>query len=63
MYYVNHYVIDWDKVQTLDDLKRLLAAMQFTFEPTCEVGDIIDMLRLEPKRPASTLLLSAREGR
>jgi hypothetical protein len=33
--YVNHYVIDWDKVQTLDDVKRLIKAMNITFEPDC----------------------------
>jgi len=33
MYYSNHYVIVWDKVKTLEDVKRLLKAAQITFEP------------------------------
>jgi hypothetical protein len=50
MYYVNHYVIDWNKVQTLDDLKRIMESMNIAFEPDCPTVDgIIDLLRLEKK--------------
>ena len=50
MYYVNHYVIDWDKVKTLDDMKRLVKAMNIAFEPDCaELSGIEDLVRLEPK--------------
>lgn len=50
MYYVQHYVIDWDKVQALDDMKRLLAAMQITFEPDNKgIESIKDLVRLELK--------------
>ena len=33
MYYLQHYVIDWDKVNSIDDLKRLIAVMCIAFEP------------------------------
>lgn len=50
MHYLTHYVIDWDKVQSLDDIKRLLAAMRITFEPNCASLDAIhDLVRSEPK--------------
>ena len=50
MYYVNHYVIDWDKVKTLDDMKRLIKAMNIAFEPDCgTLKGIEDLVRLEPK--------------
>lgn len=50
MYYVQHYVIDWDKVQSLGDMKRLLAAMQITFEPDNKgIESIKDLVRLELK--------------
>jgi hypothetical protein len=32
MYYLQHYVIDWDKVKTVEDLKIILQAMEPTFE-------------------------------
>ena len=51
MYYLNHYVIDWDKVQTLDDVKRLLRKIDFAFESDVDISDIADFVRLEPKYP------------
>jgi len=35
MYYLNHYKIAWDKVQTLDDIKKILQALDLAFEPNC----------------------------
>jgi hypothetical protein len=53
MYWLNHYVVDWDKVQTLDDMKRLMKAMNITFEPDYEgLEDIKYLLRLESKSKA-----------
>lgn len=57
MYYLEHYVIDWEKVQSLDDMKRLLAAMQIAFEPDHKnIESIQDLVRLEPKgSPIATM--------
>ena len=50
MHYVDHYVIQWDRVQSLDDLKRLIAAMQITFEPNHQYLDtIMDLVEREKK--------------
>lgn len=50
MYYLKHYVIDWEKVKTLDDVQRLLHAMNVTFEPdNPNVKHIEDLVRLEDK--------------
>lgn len=53
MYYVNHYVIDWDKVRDVQDLKRILMALQIAFEPDCPTLDLVrDFVDLKPKRSA-----------
>ena len=49
MYYLHHYVIDWEKVKTLEDVKRLIAAMNITFERTVDTSSIQDLVRLEEK--------------
>lgn len=42
------YVIDWDKVQTLDDMKRLLAAFNVWFTPNNpNLKNIEDLVRVE----------------
>jgi hypothetical protein len=51
MYYLNHYVVDWDKVTTLDDIKRLLAALDLSFEPDRDLRLIEDLVLLVPKNP------------
>lgn len=33
MYWLTHYTINWDKVETLDDLKEIVKALQIAFEP------------------------------
>lgn len=51
-YYHHHYVIDWDKVLTLDDMKRLVKAMNITFERDCDhdrLQSIMDLVHLEEK--------------
>ena len=56
MYYLNHYVIVWENVKSLDDMKRLIQAMQITFEPNSDMSNIQDLVRLVPKRtPQITL--------
>lgn len=49
MYYPHRYVIDWEKVKTLDDMKRLVAAMNITFERDVNIASIQDLVRLEEK--------------
>jgi len=49
MYYLNHYVIDWDKVQSLDDVKRLLKALHISFEPNADIASIKDLVKLQDK--------------
>lgn len=51
VYYLNHYVIDWDKVLTLDDVKRVLKAMDIAFEPDyLNLDDIRDLVKFEKKK-------------
>ena len=49
MYYLHHYVIDWDKVRSLDDLIRILKVMNMAFERTTDGESIKDLVRLEKK--------------
>ena len=50
VYHTHHYVIDWDKVQTLDDIKRLLKAIDIAFEPNHkEIENIQDLVELKEK--------------
>lgn len=50
MYFINHYVIDWDKVQTLEDMKRIISTINISFEPnTPNLENIKDLVREEPK--------------
>lgn len=50
MYFLNHYVIDWEKVKTLDDIKRILKALDIGFEPNNpNVDAIMDLVNLQNK--------------
>ena len=50
MFYMDHFVIDWEKVQTVDDLKRLIAAMQISFEPNDpNLSTVQDLVKRERK--------------
>ena len=53
MYYLHHYVVDWDKVQSLDDVKRILKVMNMAFERTTDAESIKDLVRLEEKPTVS----------
>jgi len=33
MYYLNHYVVQWDQVQSFESLKEIIKAMDVAFEP------------------------------
>ena len=51
MYYTSHYVIDWDKVETLEDMKLLISAMEISFEPDSpNLGTILHLVRQEEKK-------------
>lgn len=49
MYYLHHYKVQWDRVKTLDDVKRILVALDFAFERTCDVSGIQDLVELVEK--------------
>lgn len=49
MYYLYHYVVDWSKVETLDDLKSILARKGISFEPYENQEGIEHMLQLVSK--------------
>lgn len=49
MYYTNHWVIDWDKVKSFDDLKRIVAMLDITFDYPVNVSSVVDLVHLERK--------------
>ena len=51
MYYTSHFVIDWDKVDSLEDIMLILEAMNITFEPNQDVSKLLKFVRLEDKPP------------
>jgi hypothetical protein len=52
MYYTTHYVIDWDKVKTLDDLKLIIKAINISFEPDCTDIKEIEHLTILQNKPS-----------
>ena len=43
---IDYYIVDWEKVQTLDDMKRLLAALGVLFgSNTPNLESIKDLVR------------------
>ncbi len=57
MYCSQHYVIDWNRVATLEDVKRILKSFGIAYEPDSpEVEAVKDLLRLEDK-PQTLLIL------
>jgi len=51
-HYTQHYVIEWDKVKTLEDLKLTIKAINITFEPDFEdLSSLGDFVKLENKPP------------
>lgn len=56
MYFLQHYKIDFDKVQTIEDIKRLLKAIDIGFEPNNpRLKDIEDLVKLEDKQSFDSL--------
>ena len=59
VYCTHHYVINWDKVQTLDDMKRLMKAIDFSFEPNhSDIEKIKDLVELKEKEKIGFLTTS-----
>lgn len=51
VYYTSHYVIDWNKVQTLEDVKNILKAVNISFEPNYpDMALIQDYVISQPKQ-------------
>ena len=49
---LERYVIDWDRVETLSQVKLILMAMDVAFEPGCPTLQLVrDLVRLEVKAP------------
>jgi hypothetical protein len=49
MYYVNQYEIDWDKVNSFEDIKRILRATNMVFDPPMLPREIEDLVILKEK--------------
>lgn len=58
MYYVNEYVIQWDRVQSIEDIKKILQAINPRFEPDCQALPLVQYLcEMQRKVPGSTIPL------
>ena len=50
--YDDHYVINWDAVQTIDDIKAILKALDISFGPDHPaMGDLARYVELQPNNP------------
>lgn len=49
MYFTHHYKIDFEKVKSLEDVIRILKAMDISFERSDNVKEIEDLIKLEEK--------------
>ena len=57
MFYLNNYVIDWSKVNSLEQLKAILIAMDISFEPNCPtIEPIKELLILKDKMGISNCI-------
>lgn len=51
MYFTSHYKIDFDKVKTLEDVKRILKVLDLGLEPNHpKLKDIEDLVKLKVKQ-------------
>ena len=49
-YFTQHYVVDWNKVKTFEDLIRVLKVMEISFEQdTTFLSNIMDLVTLQDK--------------
>ena len=59
MYWTHHYIIDWTKVNTLEDIKKILEVTIPPLECTLDgVGKIQEFLIEKPKDMGTTSSLS-----
>lgn len=49
MYYRNEWVVDWEKVKSFDDLKRIIVMMNISFDHPRDVSTIKDLVTLTKK--------------
>jgi hypothetical protein len=57
MYYLNHYKVDWNKVHTINDIKKILQSLNLAFEPNCSTLESIrEYVVLENKVPQNFVL-------
>jgi hypothetical protein len=53
MYLLQHYVVQWDRVKTFEDLKKVMSAMDFRFEQDYKyLDDVIEYCDLVDKTPS-----------
>lgn len=57
MYFLHHYVIDYDKINTVEDIKRILQALEIAFEQGNKgVQSIKDLVVLVDKQTGEPLV-------
>jgi hypothetical protein len=50
MYYTNHYVVDVEKIKTLEDVKLIIKALAISFEPNLKnLSEVEHLCTLQPK--------------
>lgn len=55
MYFTHHYKIDFEKVKTLEDVIRILKAIDIGFENGAE-KEITDLVKYVPKEPSKAVM-------
>ena len=57
MYYLSHYVLKPERITSLEDVKRVLAAMNLAWEPDCDITQFKHLVELEKKPPVRAVPL------
>lgn len=59
MYYTSHFKIDFTKVQTLEDVIRILKVLDIAIGPDIKgIDEIKDLIKEEPKENGSFITLT-----